>query len=99
MIFSKYGDPRTTMRQTRDEVCPFVILEMSSSSVTPNVARRPRITASLYSVGIIKSVRCYPNSTLISSLVFNELNCYPKIGAAGRELSALTAEAHGRDES
>jgi hypothetical protein len=53
MIFNKYGDPRTMMRKTSDEVCPLVIREMSSNSVTPKASRRPRVTAASFSCGIM----------------------------------------------
>src|ERR1022692_3522461 len=55
MIFNRYGDPRTMMRNTRDAVCPPVIREMSSNSVTAKASRRPRVTASLFSCGVMRS--------------------------------------------
>src|SRR5262249_52497301 len=118
-IFNRNGDPRTTMRKTRDEVWPLVIMRMSSNSVTPNASRRAQVTAALFSCGIMKSsigigmescvendevfsvatcrsprqalfslpgmmlrCRCYSNTGLKSSLVFNDLSCYPKTGEA-----------------
>ena len=55
MIFNKNGDPRTVMRKTRDEVRPPVIMLMSSNAVTPNASLSPRVTAALFSAGIIES--------------------------------------------
>src|ERR1700733_6504534 len=108
MIFNRYGDPRTMMRKTRDEVSPLVILEMSSNSVTPKASRRPRVTASVFSCGIMKSsLGKTPVSSIAkpphrhrpeSAISPRFIACVPEAGTGGGILQEYIQFAE-RDES
>src|SRR6266481_3572074 len=53
IIRNRNGDPCTTMRNTRSELRPLVILIISSIAFAPKASRSPRNTAALFSCGII----------------------------------------------